>query len=61
MDGKLSEACPKCGSLEVVTKVRQYPDLPGLVDVGFKCSECGEEWGFEVAQDVPGMKSSQAS
>lgn len=39
--------CPKCGSLaEHPTEVKQPGG--GIIDVGWKCVNCGHEWGFEV-------------
>ncbi len=40
--------CPNCGESEIGTAVRQYPGLPGVVDVGWKCYTCDHEWGFEL-------------
>jgi len=40
--------CPKCGTPEAATAARQYDNMPGVVDVGWKCTKCGYEWGFEV-------------
>ena len=40
--------CPMCSSIKTTTSVRQYPDMPNVVDVGWKCLKCGHEWGFEV-------------
>ena len=43
------ETCPKCGYRgEMDTKVRQYPGKPSVVDIGFGCPNCGEQWGFEA-------------
>jgi len=51
--------CPKCGAEgkcngEHETAVRNYK-LAGqtIVDVGWRCWNCGYEWGFEVPQ-MPG-------
>ncbi len=45
--------CPKCGALgkdggDHETKVRTYQGpLVNINDVGWKCWNCGYEWGFE--------------
>ncbi len=51
--------CPKCGAEgkwqgEHETAVRNYK-LHGqsVADVGWRCWNCGHEWGFEVPQ-MPG-------
>jgi len=53
---KPGEKCPECGAEgkyhgEHETAVRNHK-LHGqsIVDVGWRCWNCGHEWGFEVPQ-----------
>ncbi len=48
-DGQIKVTCPKCQGNMIGTACRQYADLPGVVDVGYKCMNCDHEWGFEYA------------
>jgi len=52
-------ACPKCGSREWHTSVRQGVITMGVdptyqvttvtvADFGYKCEKCGHEWGFDL-------------
>jgi C4-type Zn-finger protein len=43
--------CPKCGMQEGATACRQYPNMSGVIDVGWKCTKCGYMWGFEWSDD----------
>ena len=48
--------CPNCSGDEelLLDLVRQYPAHPGIADIGWKCSVCGWEFGFELSDDSPG-------
>jgi len=51
VDGEQEAICPKCGSADHWSKIRQYlPELPGLADVGWKCRRCHFEFGFELSE-----------
>lgn len=50
--------CPACGSKLTTTAVRKYPDMPGLVDVGWKCIKCNHEWGYEYLSEAEEVKRS---
>jgi len=50
--------CPQCGAEgkhdgEHQTAVRNYK-LPSqtIVDIGWRCWNCGHEWGFEVPEEI---------
>jgi transposase-like protein len=49
----MSERCPLCSSLNIVTHVRQGKVVHKVLgqievaDVGWRCEDCGHEWGFE--------------
>ncbi|GAI84562.1 unnamed protein product, partial [marine sediment metagenome] len=58
-NGETGKKCPKCGAGgrwygEHETVVRNY-QAPGqtIVDVGWRCWNCGWEWGFELVK-MPG-------
>ena len=58
-NGETGKKCPNCGAEgryngEHETAVRNY-QVPGqtIVDVGWRCWNCGWEWGFELAK-MPG-------
>jgi len=56
-NGETGKKCPNCGAEgrawrgEHETAVRNY-QVPGqtIVDVGWRCWNCGWEWGFELAK-----------
>jgi len=61
----LGKKCPNCGAEgryngEHETAVRNYQIYPAgrgfrprtIVDVGWRCWDCGYEWGFEVEDTV---------
>jgi len=50
---KEADVCPECGCGEVCDKIRQYPDQPGTVDVGYECENCGWQWGFAMSKPGP--------
>ena len=57
---KIRDRCPKCGSEDIGTAVRNttlklyvgstLTDLT-IVDIGWRCKRCGHEWGFEQDSD----------
>lgn len=54
--------CPECGKFVYpLATIRQglVKDI-NMIDVGFKCPECGKEWGFEVFSDVVFWKQAEA-
>lgn len=54
--------CPECGKLVYpISAIRQgLVDNINVIDVGFRCPECGKEWGFEIFHDVLLWKQAEA-
>lgn len=54
--------CPECGKLVYpLASVRQgLVNGVNIIDVGFKCPECGKEWGYDVFTDVVKWKQAEA-
>lgn len=48
--------CPECGRVgdDLDTAIRQSKDRPWLVDVGWRCSGCQWEWGFDLSEPSRG-------
>ena len=46
----VEDRCPKCGSADIMDKIRQYAEHPGVVDIGWECERCEWEWGFEMSE-----------
>lgn len=56
MNSQTGRKCPNCGvegryNGEHETATRNY-QVPGktIVDVGWRCWNCGQEWGFELVK-----------
>ena len=54
--GKLTRACPKCGTRRTLDGMRDdylsYPTANEPFDLGFYCHECDHEWSVRVVLHV---------